>query len=453
MDTNEKDTVATTSAAQLESPSSSSQTVSSSTVKPNATVPYSVQFMDKDDEVSKARRIYVTILLQRTCLIIVAIFAIFPIYWGALWKVPARSLQGWIVDFDGDQIGQFVTQELNAMSGEVINWSVRQAGDFLNGPSDVASAVFNEHCWIAVTVNPRATRNLNTILNLENSSYNSSDAITVYAIEARNENGFRVLLRPTVEVSLQQITHDFAVKTIIQSKTLGAITSIAPEVLARPIYFTLQNVRPFDVPVANAVTFIGLIYLLILSFIVVNSGILARASSGLEKKLTTASLIRVRIISPILIYFFLSLAYTLMTLAFKLPFNQKFGHAGLVIFWMLSWFGMSAAGLALESMMTLLTMKYIQVFLILWIISNVAVCLWPIDALPVIFNYGHVAPFYQISRGVRTIVFSTKNELGLNFGVLAVWVGISCLTLPLFQWYRRKGEVAAWKASVAKTSA
>lgn len=39
-----------------------------------------------------------------------------------------------------------------------------------------------------------------------------------------------------------------------------------------------------------------------------------------------------------------------------------------------------------------------------------SVCLWPIDALPVLYNYGHAAPFYQISRGVRAIVFGTKND-------------------------------------------
>ena len=29
--------------------------------------------------------------------IIIAIFAVFSIYWGALWKIPDHNLQGWIV--------------------------------------------------------------------------------------------------------------------------------------------------------------------------------------------------------------------------------------------------------------------------------------------------------------------------------------------------------------------
>jgi hypothetical protein len=95
--------------------------------------------------------------------------------------------------------------------------------------------------------------------------------------------------------------------------------------------------------------------------------------------------------------------------------------------------------------------------------GNVSVCLWPIDALPVLYNYGHAAPFYQISRGVRAIVFGTKNDcesisslrmgqhrtmlsVGMNFGILSAWILISCISLPLIQWYGRKREVAAWKA-------
>ncbi|KAF8973273.1 hypothetical protein BDZ97DRAFT_1780447 [Flammula alnicola] len=430
-----------------ESPDSSSPP----SIMPPARAPFSLQFLGKEEEVSRARRIYIKILLQRTLLIVGAIFGIFSIYWGAVDKLPARSLEGWIVDFDGEQVGQFVTGELSALSGPNINWSVRQAGDFPNGPVDLVAAVLDEQCWTAVAINPGVTRSLNESLNARASSFNSSEAITAYASEARNENSYRTLLRPTVTSLLDQITHDYAVRRMSDMISSNvSITAMSPDLLTRPIYFTLQNLRPFDVPVATAVTFIGLIYLLILSFFVVNSGILARAVSGIDRHITTTSLIRVRIASPIVIYLVLSLAYTLLTLAFGLPYDRHFGRAGLLIFWFLSWFGMMAAGLALESMMTLLTVKFIQIFMILWIISNVSVCLWPIDALPVVYKYGHAAPFYQISRGVRAIVFGTKNQLGLNFGILSVWILISCISLPLVQWYRRKGEITAWRATLPK---
>lgn len=49
---------------------------------------FSGQFLDRNEQASKARVIYVKILFMKTCLIIVAVFSIFPVYWGALWAVP-----------------------------------------------------------------------------------------------------------------------------------------------------------------------------------------------------------------------------------------------------------------------------------------------------------------------------------------------------------------------------
>ncbi|KAF8906534.1 hypothetical protein CPB84DRAFT_1675500 [Gymnopilus junonius] len=376
---------------------------------------YSTQFTHKSSAIAKARWIYAKILFQRTCLIVAAIFAIFSIYWGALWRLPARSLEGWIVDFDGGQIGQFVAQRLSndITSAHIVNWHVQQAQEFPDGLKSLVAALLDEKCWVAIAINLNATRGLNERLTGTNPSvFNASTAITAYGLEARNENAFTYLRKITS--LLDQITHDFAVKLWVDAiQSNGSIAAVPPEILTRPIYFTLENLRPFDAPVATAVTFIGLIYLLILSFMV--------------------------------------LAYTTLTSAFKLPFDRHFGRGGFVLFWMLSWFGMTAAGLALEAMMTLLTIKYIQVFMILWVIGNVSVCLWPIDALPYIYNYGHAAPFYQISRGVRSILFGTKNELGQNFGILSVWIVVSCISLPLIQWYRRRGEIAAWKATLTKS--
>ncbi|KAF7298491.1 DUF3533 domain-containing protein [Mycena kentingensis (nom. inval.)] len=99
-------------------------------------------------------------------------------------------------------------------------------------------------------------------------------------------------------------------------------------------------------------------------------------------------------------------------------------------------------------MLTLLTIRFVPFFLILWIIANVAAAVYPIQALPHIYRYGYGFPVYNISRAVRAIVFGTKNELGMNFGVLFAWIVLSCVTISLFQWFvrRRARSVAAEKA-------
>lgn len=54
-------------------------------------------------------------------------------------------------------------------------------------------------------------------------------------------------------------------RNISVSSNASEVLSRAPQIVTRPIGYTITNLRPFDVLVASAVTFVGLIYLLILS--------------------------------------------------------------------------------------------------------------------------------------------------------------------------------------------
>jgi hypothetical protein len=61
-------------------------------------------------------------------------------------------------------------------------------------------------------------------------------------------------------------------------------------------------------------------------------------------------------------------------------------------------------------MITLLTARFTPFFLLLWIISNVSVLIFPLEVLPHVYRYGYAFPFYNVSRAVRSIVFRTKND-------------------------------------------
>lgn len=92
------------------------------------------------------------------------------------------------------------------------------------------------------------------------------------------------------------------------------------------------------------------------------------------------------------------LAFTVLSRAFQVTFDRKcvflspcchvllscipmtplarFGDAGFVIYWMLAWCSMMALGFAVESMLTLLTPRFIPFFLVIWIIVNVSVVIF-----------------------------------------------------------------------------
>ncbi|KAG6909241.1 hypothetical protein DXG01_001423 [Tephrocybe rancida] len=419
--------------------------------------PFSRSFFDKNNTVQ--RGIYLKVLFGGVFALVLVIFAIFSIFWGAIWKTPERNLDGWIVDFDGGLIGQTVVEALTSqqVSGlGKVTWSTVPASQFPDGLGQLTTDVVEQKTWAAIAIHTGSTTRLQASLTTPNASYDGSDAITVYGAEARNENAFRSLIKPSIasscvfihqaQAALDMITKKFALQMAAQqssqSSNLAALLATSPQTLVAPVSFTFNNLVPFDMPVASAVTFVGLIYQLILSFFIVMICNGARDAASLNRNLSLRSLIVTRFVSSFGAYFFVSLFYALVSLAFQLDFSRKFGHSGFLVFWMLNWIGMLSVGLALESLMTLLTVKFIPFFMIIWIIVNVSVCIFPIEVLPVFFRYGYAVPFYNVSHAVRCIVFGTKNTVALNFGILIIWAAISCITLPLIQSFVRRRDIA-----------
>ncbi|KZP19961.1 hypothetical protein FIBSPDRAFT_742993 [Athelia psychrophila] len=417
-------------------------------------------FWDKDPESTGARKAYLKIIIMGGLMVCVAIWCVLTIYWGALWRTFSliHGIHGCVVDFDGGDVGSTVSQYIGAISApDQLTWEVHPASMYPNGPSDFAEAIVQEKCWVGISINPGATANLALATTESDATYDGSLAITAYTNEARNENAYSFLILPNVRGPLETVVAQYAqtyAKTLATRQNLATIFSQAPSIVTAPIYFTIDNLRPFDIAVAAAVDFVGLIYLLILSFFISGQHFNARLISGIQHRLKLRSILILRIVAPICTYFFVSLMYSVLSLAYLVPFDRTFGKAGFFIYWMMSFCAMTALGLALEVMITVLTPRFVPFFLILWIISNVSVSFYPIDALPGVFRYGYAGPFYNVSRTVRTILFNTKNDVALNFGVQLAWVGLSLITLPLVQFLIRRREVAAWeKEQEAKRSA
>jgi len=105
-----------------------------------------------------------------------------------------------------------------------------------------------------------------------NASYDGSSAVTLYGAEARQENAFRSFISPIGQGLLNNIGRQFATQNaqrLASSTSLAEILTNAPQLITAPLAFTIGNVAPFNIPVASAITFVGLIYLLILSFFIV----------------------------------------------------------------------------------------------------------------------------------------------------------------------------------------
>ena len=71
-----------------------------------------------------------------------------------------------------------------------------------------------------------------------------------------------------------------------------------------------------------------------------------------------------------------------------------------MIYWMLSWLAMMAMGIAIENVNVIGGILWTPVFLIFWVISNVATGFFPIEVLSDFYKWGYAWPFYHISKGL-----------------------------------------------------
>lgn len=95
---------------------------------------------------------------------------------------------------------------------------------------------------------------------------------------------------------------------LANSSALPSIMATSPQTIVAPIYYTINNLIPFDQPVATAATFVGMLLQLILGFFVVMIAHGAREISGYDKTLSVRTLIILRLVTCFVAYFVLSVS-------------------------------------------------------------------------------------------------------------------------------------------------
>lgn len=372
-----------------------------------------------------------------------------------MWKADKYTdkLHVRVIDQDGGPIGAAVSAFL--LNQTHLHYFNTEASKFPT-MGDIQHDVVQEGAWGSVVIASGASAALEQARASGNSSYNPRDAVRFVYAQARSETAIGSYLLPNVQSDLTQITAKFSAQNVAQflSANSGNATAItnaakAPQTISGPVSFTLDNIRPYNQPVATAITLVGLIYMVIFAFVQVMANNAAREI--IAPYLTTAAYIRYRLIAPIVQYFFVSLLFAMVNLPFKIHFGAHFTYAGgFFLWWIVLWLGMISVGYAMEFFITILGPKFVSYALLAVIISNVSVVTLPHELQPWIFRYGVAMPFYNCSKIVRTIIFDTKDTIGMNIGILIAWIAVSCITIPLLTWLLRRTAINEHRRNVAE---
>lgn len=371
------------------------------------------------------RRVYIQ-WIRTLSILCVFVFAVLSLYWGSQYATEENypSLKVWVVNFDGQAthsdndtiVGRTVTTATNQIlnSNHIhLGYQFKPPSDFNNDPWAVRQAIYNEHAWAAIIVQPNATSLLRQAITSQNASYDPTGAIETIIISARDQNAYYSYILPGLSILQTNILAEFGpqwARELTGSPSTN-LSRVPPQAINPGIGFTNIDLRPFAPAVAAPALTVGLIYLIIIAFF--NFPFLMPIHAQFMKSdghppLKLVHWLVWRVISNIAAYFFLSFFYSLVSLAFKIPFTNQpapetvsahnanaYGNGSFVVFWMLNWIGMAALGLPCENMAMVLGFPWSSLFLIFWVIANVATAFYAVELAPGFYRWGYGWPLHR----------------------------------------------------------
>ena len=336
----------------------------------------------------------------------------------------------YVVDFDGlvapytdvtPIIGPQIVKAVESMIAPTgsLGWGSLPASQFNFDPMAVRQAVYDERAWAAIIINANATALLQRAVTNGNATYDPLGAAQIVYVEARDETTLGNYVLPQIQKFESMVTATVGKMWAgnvfnMASNNPSILTNIqaAPQAVTPAIGFSIFNLRPLYPPVATPAITIGLIYLIIISFFSFSFYLphhMKFVSSPGHPPLKFYQLIIWRWLATILAYFFLSLVYSLISLAFQTPFSAPpapdtavanpattYHYGSFVLYWIVNWVGMIALGLACENVAMIIGQPWTAFWLIFWVITNVSTSFYSITLAP---------GFYRgVMRGRCTIV-------------------------------------------------
>ena len=302
---------------------------------------------------------------------------------GVFFHIPKNfpSLIVYVVDFDrqvspyqgeGAIVGPAIVQATESMTksdAPHLGFITMPPSIFNNDPIAVRKAVYDFKAYAAIIINANATTLLQQAVEQGNTTYDPKGAAQIIYVSARDQNTVPTYVVPVLTALEMEVTSQFSAswtKSLMQNDTIPRTNLVAaPQALSPAIGFTTFDLRPFGPANVTPAVSIGLIYLIIIAFFSFTFFLpihLKFLSPRGHPPLHFYHLIIWRWLATTGAYFFLSLGYSFVALAFQVPFSNgpasqvepainptAYGKATFVVYWMINFLGMSALGLACEN--------------------------------------------------------------------------------------------------------
>lgn len=361
----------------------------------------------------------------------VGVLGVFSVFWGAMFHRTERAhnLKVAVINWDGGIVGQSFEEQYRERpeAKTLISMSLIPP-DMYTSTEQVEALVVQFNYWGVFVVKGNATESTAAIL--EGSEPRGESQISYYYASARQESIHWTYITPQM-TSFQAKFLEEKVPSIEAAITMNySDTQLAQIIRNRrtaPIRFETIDVRPFTNGVASAIDNVGLIYLIIISFYQIMMWNLIHAIM-VPYDIVFWQRFLYKICINMFSVLIVSLSFSLVSLAFQQDFSVAYGRAGFVVYWMVNYLAMLALGGATDNIQILFARYFppiLPLWLLLWVIINTATAMFPLEVSPQVYQYGKAMPLYNTVEAIRTILFDVKSSIGLNVGILLIWIVVN----------------------------
>lgn len=449
-----------------------------------------------------------------TAILMAFILGLLSIYWGVFSHADQNlsSLVVYVVDFDGVAPYEsgpepFVGPAIVRLTQQMVNsgkphlgYVSPPASGFNNDPMQVRQAVYDWDAWAAIIINPNATAMLYSAIATGNTSYDPLGACQLVYQDARDDTNWYDFMLPQISMMTMQAQSvvgkqwaNMVLQNASDTSTLRNMQAV-PQAINPAIGFSEYNLRPFYPQTATPAVSVGLICtyhilytmpyqlhptptltphpncfrltyphttdLIIISFFSFSFYMPIHTSylipSG-HPPLKFHHLILWRYLATLTAYIFLSLAYSLISLAFQINFSTTnpttsetlptmisagnptaYGPGTFPLYWLVNFIGMCALGLACENVAMVVGTPWMGLWLIFWVITNVSTAFYALDIAPGFYAWGYAWPLHSVVEASRMLLFDLKSHFGRDLGILVAWWVGNTMLFPGACWFLSK---------------
>lgn len=388
--------------------------------------------------------------------LMIYIFIIFGIFWGALYKTkPYLHKVDILTVIKEDPIVpgmDNVTMPMTAALPMIIDqvpghWHVYNSSTFAakykisEDPIEIAEKIrhliYKEVFWLGVDVKPNVTQNLfNALTNKSLASFNSSANFDLVFEGARDLTSMTSVIVP-LGLALESAFSEFFSNQYLPSMLKNITASdINPFNLAMSgnMNWSQVDFRPFENRILLTVIQIGCAYCTVLTLF--QFLVYGPMHVEMAKMLRFKSRVVYRFLIAALTHFFLALFFCTVTAMFQVDFTKAFGRGGFMVYWMSTWLFMWAVGGANENMVGVIfaiAPQCVGFWILGFVSTNICTGFFPLALNSAFYRFGYFMPVHNIVDIYRVIFLDTSRwKMGRNYGVLIAWIVINTVTLPFF---------------------